>query len=320
MNKPEWIGGYDNRYAPVGVMLADIREGRLSHAYLFYGPAGTGKRTLAELCARAIHCRGEIKPCGECPPCMRHESGNHPDYTVIDQPKSIGVDAVRDLISSIGSRPYEGGKRVVVIKRADSMTVQAQNALLKTLEAPPEDTIFFLIAENISALLPTIISRARPMRFKLMSAQDAEAALVSMGYDAERAALLADISGGSVGRALEIDRSESYWAIRARVAEALKMLDKPSNVGVAFMTLKDDKDHAGDVLDIIESWGRALMLERAVGGRQPAGDMPTYNNSECISGKNVLQSVIQARRRLKSNVSWQSAVEMLFLDITGGRP
>ena len=152
----------------------EMHSSRIVHAYLFTGPAGTGKSTLADICAKALLCRAPGgRPCGVCPSCKQFESGNHPDFIRIEPDKSISVDVIRDVIARLGVKPYEGGRHVAVIRQADKMTPQAQNALLKTLETPPGEDVFFLVASNMTALLPTIISRCRVVRFHYLEEHEA---------------------------------------------------------------------------------------------------------------------------------------------------
>ena len=200
MNFDQFIGLDDL----IGPLRAEFNAGRFVHAYLFSGPAGTGKRTASEICARAVHCAGAVKPCDQCPPCKRMLAGTHPDHVVLSASgRSIGVDEVRELIQRVSVKPFEGGRHTVVIDNAEKMTPQAQNALLKTLETPPGGAVFFLLTTSPSQMLPTIVSRCRHARFRPVSAVQAERALIAGGAPEARARLAAAASGGSIGRALE---------------------------------------------------------------------------------------------------------------------
>ena len=306
----EWTG----QYAPAEEMLRDVRGHTAAHSYLFVGPAGTGKRTLAGLCSQALACSAAHAPCGICPSCKRAMSGNHPDIIRVNEQKKIGVDIVRDLIDKLSSRSYEGGYRSIIIHDADTMTAQAQNALLKTLEEPPDSVVFFLLVEKASPLLPTIISRCRVMRFRLMRVEDAQSTLVKRGVEPERAALLARMTDGSVGKALEIDKNEAYWALRQRVSGAISRLKTKQDVGAAAQLLKDDRENAAAIMEIMESWAGGLLIERETGQKALLLDMPALHNTKTQSGADMLQSIMTARKRLNSNVSWQSVIEMLFFD------
>ena len=163
---------------------------------------------MAELFARAVLCRGEAdsRPCDACPSCKKSLSGIHPDvHSLAPEKNSIRVDAVRELNAALGMAAYEGGRKIAIIQRADCMTPSAQNALLKNLEEPTGETLFFLLTESPGALLPTIVSRCLQVRFRCLEVEDCAAVLARRGVQADRAHLLAALAQGSVGRALEID-------------------------------------------------------------------------------------------------------------------
>ena len=129
-----------------------ISTGKVSHAYIFSGEKGTGKLTLANAFAMALQCTGEgEKPCGTCHSCHQAASGNHPDIIHIthEKPNSIGVDDVRDqLVGDVQIRPYNGKYKIYIMPDAEKMTVQAQNAILKTIEEPPEYAVIILLTDN----------------------------------------------------------------------------------------------------------------------------------------------------------------------------
>ncbi len=299
---------------------SEMQSVRVVHAYLFAGPAGTGKRTLADICARALLCTGRgDKPCDECPSCRQFLSANHPDVHRLKPEKSIGVEAVREMIDALAVHPYESSRHVVLVDEADKMTPQAQNAILKTLESPPGDAVFFLMTDQMNALLPTIISRCRIVRFSMLEEADAVRVLTSQhGMDAGRARLLARLSMGSVGRALEMDASEQYWKVREQVLRALTMLHAPEDVGAAALTLSESRDQAGVILDILELCARDVMVMQDADGDVIQTDVQDALPTDRFSGAQMLRSVMEARKRLTSNVSWQSVLEMLFFDMAGG--
>ena len=307
----------------VGSVSHHLREEMLSsrvvHAYLLTGPAGTGKRTLADICARALCCesRGE-RPCDVCPSCKQFLSGNHPDFIRVKPEKSIGVDAVRDVIERLSVKPYEANRHVVVIEQADKMTAQAQNALLKTLETPPGQDVFFLIATQMTAMLPTIVSRCRVVRFHYLETHEAEAALKAKGLTDERARLLARLSQGSVGKALEMDASEGFWQLRDKVLASLTSLHEKQDVGVAALPLAEKRDQASDILDILELCARDLMVIQDADGSVIQTDIEDKLRQQRFMGSKMLQNVMEARKMLSSNVAWQSALEMLFFKMVGG--
>jgi len=159
----------------------DFRSGQFVHAYLFFGPSGVGKRTLAGLCAQTMYCASTRKPCGACAQCLRFVHGNHPDVSYVQSDRSIGVDAIRELLTAIQMRAFNAGFKAAVIERADRMTPQAQNCLLRTLEDPPPGTVFLLTADSSDAILPTLRSRCRLIALPPMSDEAVARRLTARG-------------------------------------------------------------------------------------------------------------------------------------------
>lgn len=313
------MAGFGELIGQPAHLQEEMQHGRAVHAYLFTGPAGTGKRTLASLCAQALNCTAQElqRPCGKCPSCQQYESENHPDAIRLVPEKSIGVEAVRELISRMGVHTLEGARRTVLIEQAEKMTPQAQNALLKTLETPPSDAVFFLVTDQMSALLPTIISRCRAVRFRLLEAEEAQRVLQGRGVPADRAVLLARMYNGSVGRALEKNGDEEFWKNRERVRYALSILHTKADVSLAAAPLTESRDRAQETLDLIELWARDAMVLSA-GGEPMQEDCREEYARASFSAEGLLAGVLEARRRLASNVSWQQALEALFFEIVSG--
>ncbi len=312
MNFDQFVGLDDL----IGPLRSEFSAGRFVHAYLFSGPAGTGKRSAAEICARAVHCAGVIKPCDQCPPCKRMLAGTYPDHVALSASgRSIGVDEIRDLIHRVSIKPFEGGRHTVVIDDAEKLTPQAQNALLKTLETPPGGAVFFLLTTTPSQLLPTIVSRCRHERFRPVPRAEAERALVQMGAAPDRALFAAASASGSIGRALEQLNDAGYWSHRERVLESLLALKGPWSVAEAAQKLAQDKEGAPQTLEILESLARDMVRSSAGLPHEPSGFRP---DSLPVDGEALLLGVLSARQKLSANVSWQTVLEMMYFDSLRG--
>lgn len=193
-----------------------IETGRLPHALLFLGPKGVGRFTTAVTLAKALNCLkgGQGDSCDRCVACVKIARGIHPDvHLVSPEGATLKIDQIRTLIQEATLRPYEGRRKVFILDQAETMTEQAQNALLKTLEEPPGATVLVLIAPEASALLPPIASRCSQIRFVPLPESTIAARLQDQGCDGGEAHVLASLAGGSLGRAQELRTSplQEIW-------------------------------------------------------------------------------------------------------------
>ena len=196
-----------------------LEQGRLSHAYLFTGPAQVGKMSLAMDLARAVNCLGDGRPCGECAPCDRIARGLHADVRVVDvgsgpnrtggSRTAIGIDQVRDVQREASLKPYEGRYRVFVFDGAEHVTAEAANSLLKTLEEPPDQVVIVLLAPDAEALPPTVVSRCRRLELRrVASALIAGELKARFALDDDRADEIARLSQGRPGWAFLVAGGE----------------------------------------------------------------------------------------------------------------
>ena len=129
-------------------LLGSARTGNVAHSYIFEGMKGVGKYTAARIFANAIHCTGDVKPCGECPDCKKHAALTHPDLIIIGESGQIKVEDIRSMNEELYIKPALSEKKVFIIKNADNMNQDAQNALLKSFEEPPSYAVIILLCEN----------------------------------------------------------------------------------------------------------------------------------------------------------------------------
>jgi DNA polymerase-3 subunit delta' len=226
-------------------------RGTLPPSLMFVGPEGVGKRLAAIALAQVLNCPSPVpfRPldragaasddessseetlkdaCGTCPSCLRIARGVHADVLIIEpgDSGSIKVDQIREAIERSTFRPFEGRRRVVVVDEADAMIVEAQNALLKTLEEPPPSSVFVLVTTRPELLLPTVRSRCQRLRFGRLSPSEVAGVLMkSHGYETAEAHAAASAADGSVGLALE-GASEEFAQARDAAVGLLKDLSK----------------------------------------------------------------------------------------------
>ena len=296
-------------------LMRTLRDGTFVHAYLITGLEGMGKRTLARLLAQYWLCQapeGEKRPCGVC-------RAISPD--VRPDMKSIPVDEIRALIAITGRHTFEGGRRVVLIEQADKMNPPAQNALLKTLEEPVPGTIFLLMTESPSLLLPTIVSRCRELKLHPWDDRTVLSVLEKHGVTGQRAQEALHVSGGSIGKALAVAGDEQYWQRRSEVMRDFFALERRSDILRISSTWKDRKDDAEELLDDVEDMLRTLLLchlgqrsESAV-TPYPAAWQRFSREGELSAMMRLLDAVAQARQMRANQVTWQAVVERLLLSL-----
>ncbi|MCX7622957.1 MAG: DNA polymerase III subunit delta' [Thermomicrobium sp.] len=231
---PRWpVLGHE----PIVAELArSLRTGHVHHAYLFAGPAGIGRTTLAYAFAAALLCEApvEARPCGQCRACQRVARRVHPDVTRVsleqerEDAKLVSIDRIRELRANLSLRPLEGAWRVAIVDDAERLSRDAADALLKTLEEPPPYAVLVLIAEDANAVPETIRSRCRTYQLRPLPPAVVEAALVARGASPDRAARLAKLARGRIAEALRLaEDADALDRYERQVAEVVAAMSEP---------------------------------------------------------------------------------------------
>ncbi len=284
--------------------------GRLPHAILLEGPAGSGKHLAAEIIARYALCTAQEKPCGQCAGCVKVGKRVHPDvryYGVPEGKKEFPIDLVREIRQDAYIAPNEGTCKIYILEQAHAMNAAAQNALLKSIEEPPPHARFVLLCENRSMLLPTILSRVTAIELELLSVEQCAQALETLAPDApeeERRAAAAG-AGGNIGRALELLGS----AKPSKAAADARQLREILVFGDRYQALKIlaayDKDRQSllDLLPLLEEGFAQAALARyrrpAAGGQEER----LTNRLTCEQAICAAEAAAQAAEQARRNVS-----------------
>lgn len=249
----------------IDLLSHGLSAGQIAHAYLFTGPAQIGKTTLAKAFAQALNCRQPDPPCGQCASCLKAAQGRHPDLHLIEGEGaggSIKIEQVRALQREAALKPYEGRYRVFILRQVDRATAEAADSLLKTLEEPPSHVVLILTASHARALRPTVVSRCQKLDLRPVADTLLAKALEERGAPPAEARLLARLSGGCAGWALDAWSDQSILARRQQNLDQLVALLTSNRVErlEAAAALSRDADSARQMLDLWMAWWRDLLL------------------------------------------------------------
>jgi DNA polymerase-3 subunit delta' len=320
----EQIVGHPKQLETLRLALA---HGRLHHAYLFVGATGVGKKTIGLSLAKAIHCSvatGDF--CGECVDCARIQDGNHPDVRFIEPlagKKEISIQQIRELEKELNLRSFSGNKKIVILDPATLMNLPAQNALLKTLEEPPKDSLLVLIAPNLGGLLPTVRSRCLRVSFVPLTRDQVVAFLVSQKkVRVEEAQLLAAMSMGSLEIVTAVDPQE-LLARRHRWIDLLLRVASGDyrTAAETAEALAGNKEESLRFLDWAESWYRDLLVYTVTQNRQEVVNVDLLPQIEQVSVavglERLLERIAEAKKAvvaIQRNLNRRMVLENLLLN------
>ena len=314
-------------------MQAAIRDKKPFHAYLFQGEEGVGKEALARTFAAGLQCQSEStdKPCKECVSCRQMESGNQPDVIWVTREKaSLGVDEIREqLCNTMDIKPFSSPYKIYLVPEAEKMTEAAQNALLKTIEEPPEYGIVILMTSNISALLPTIQSRCLTMEFRPLSTAVVESYVKEHcqvpDYQARASAAFAQ---GNLGKAMRYAKSEDFIERKDHIISLLRHVEQ-MDLSEMLAVIKDlgtrkdevrDYTKDSDYIDLMVLWYRDVLLFKATKDINQLlfQDEASYISREASHRsyekiEEILQAFEKAKVRLRANVNFDITMELMLL-------
>lgn len=276
-------------------------------------------------------CEGEgDKPCNECRSCKQAMNRNHPDIIYIEheKPNVISVDNIRMQINNdIAIKPYSSAHKIYIMDEAEKMNIQAQNALLKTLEEPPEYAVIFLLTTNVDILLPTILSRCVTLNIKPVADDLIKHFLMEkVEIPDYRASVCASFARGNVGRAMGLATDDAFDQLKSEALGVLKSLSdmEVNQMVAAVKRISEEKLDINDYLDLCTIWYRDVLLCKSCKGmqhiifREDVSDIQRVaetNSYEQLEQK--LRSIEHARSRLKSNVNFDLTMELLLMELKG---
>lgn len=334
-----------------------IKYNKISHAYLIQGERLSGKRMLADIFARALQCEGDrapseyqatlfdletekrdksvkMRPCNQCRSCKQAINKNHPDiiYVTHEKPNVISVDNIRQQVNAdIGIKPYSGDYKIYIIDEAEKMNVQAQNALLKTLEEPPGYAVILLLVTRAETMLQTILSRCVVLNIKPVPENLIKQYLMQRVQVPDyRAAVCASFARGNVGRAIELASNKLFDQMKSSVLDLLRHIsDMELNQIVSEVKkITEEKFDTNDYLDLCYIWFRDVLLLKASGVSDSQTNLifkehltdvakaAEYYSYERI--EKIIHSIDVARNRIAANVNFDLTMELMFFEMKAG--
>lgn len=306
-----------------------MQLGKVSHAYICNGEKGSGKKLLASAFAQALQCEaGGPEPCGECKSCKQALNKNHPDIIRVTHEKSnsIGVEEVRkQLVNDVQIKPYSSKYKIYIIADAEKMTTQAQNAILKTIEEPPEYAVVMLLTSNAQAFLPTILSRCVKLSMKPVADEQVKRYLMeNVQIPDYQADICVAFAQGNIGKAVQLASSENFSEIKTSAIHLLKHIPKMELQDIigTVKAVSEFKVDIQDYLDFLAVWYRDVLYFKATKDanglifKEQVREISEQTSRGSYEGmEKILEGLQMAKDRLNANVNFDLTIELLFLTI-----
>ena len=306
-----------------------IRLEKISHAYIFNGEKNSGKMMLAEAFAMALQCEnGGEEACMQCRSCRQAREHNQPDiiYVSHDKLNIISVDDIRQQINNdIMIKPYSSKYKIYIVDEAEKMNVQAQNALLKTIEEPPRYAVILLLTTNADSFLPTILSRCITLNLKSVKEDSIKEFLMKKykipDYQADVCAAFAQ---GNVGKAIQLASSDEFNELKQTTLSIVKKIEDIDlyELNQLIKQINEFKPNIQEYFDLLTLWFRDVLYLKATNDvnnlifKDEVYDIKKQAAKRSYSGiENILQALEQARVRLNANVNFDLVIELLLLTI-----
>lgn len=306
-----------------------IEMNKISHAYIINGEVDSGKKMLARAFAKTLQCEsGETEPCGKCQSCLQAETNNHPDIITIthEKPDVITVDEIRSqLVDSITTKPYKSKYKVYIVPEAELMNANGQNAILKTIEEPPEYGVIVLLTSNLDKLLPTVVSRCMVLNTKPVRERDMlEYLMKTLGLTEDRSYFCLDFAQGNLGKAIKLAKNEEYSAIVDAVVGILKKIHELDldDLTTALNHMENFKLSINDYLDLMIMWYRDVLMLKVTGNIDKLLFKQEYSIMKKQAGlmsfqsiENKIDAIERAKSRLVAHANFEVTMELLLITL-----
>ncbi len=300
---------------------------RVGHAYIFCGPKGIGKKTIASEFSALLICENckDGESCNDCTPCRLFDNRTNPDFQIIEQSgPSIGVEEIRRIQGDIIIRPLYSKRKVYIVDNAEAMTAQAQNCLLKILEEPPSYAVIIMLTANSDSLIETIRSRAVKINFKKNTKNEVHEYLSKKLSDKNSIDFLASYSDGVIGKAIELSESREFVVLREKTIDIIIELSTSKLVKVfeTYKFFEDEKKNIDAILDIMLLLYRDYLIMKKAGNENLLinsdkkdiilRSMTRFSIKELLHNMEVIE---RTRRNIKQNANYQLNIEVMLIEL-----
>ena len=273
-----------------------IRNKRASHSYLFVGTEGIGKKQIAKEFAKALLCLEENKYCGKCKSCIEFDDNNNPDFILIEpEENSIKIDQIREMQRKVAEKPIVSDNKVYIIDDSDTMTSEAQNCLLKTLEEPPEYVTIILICSNEDNMLSTIKSRCTRIHFENLEISEVKEYIKQNYPEIEIDDSIINLSQGSIGKALKLNENKTLYENIENILKSFKNKDV-----IDIVKMSEEIYKAKEEIYSVLEYMNVLLLKLS---------------KEDLRYINAIDIVEETKKRLKANSNYDMCIDNLLFNI-----
>lgn len=316
----------------VNILLKSLKEDKVSPSYIFVGSEGVGKKFTAVEFAKTINClnvNNNLEACEICNVCNKINKQCCPDLKIIEPIKgSIKIEQIRELRREIDLKPFEYRKKIYIIDQAEEMTIEASNCLLKTIEEPPDYAIIILICINTDSILPTIISRCRLIKFRLIDSSKIRKILFNkVNLQESKAELVSKLAQGSIGKAFKLISDKEYFNRREKLLDYLNKVlpgKYDSNFFINIEKILMDINNIEEMLEIILLWYRDILIIKELGIKEyiiNSDKIEELKEKSRVYSKEMLIDILdyieQIKEFMKKNINRRLVSERLYLKMVG---
>jgi len=317
----------------IKILKKSLKENKVSSSYIFVGSEGTGKKLTAIEFTKAVNCLNlnkNLEACDNCHSCNEINKQCCPDLKIVKKTKGlIKIEQIREIRKEIALKPFRNKKKVYIIDKAEKMTLEASNCLLKTIEEPPYYAIIILICSKIDPILPTIVSRCQIVNFGLITSLNIKELLLNKidNLEKDKAEIISKLAQGSIGKAFKLSRDKEYFIRREEALDYLSAISPGKYGDDIFAKVEkiiSEIDKIEEILEMIKLWYRDILIIKNTGNQKYIVNCDKLEilgkKSQIYSQKmliDILDYLEQVEEYLMKNVNKRLILERLFIKMVG---